>query len=139
MSNNENESPKVGQIYVRDVWAVRGHFSEFYLIIRATEKTVFYQPCDIEGNLRIRAETGKCLISNARRNIGELLTSEKKQDILQKAAQDGARYDMREYCDKIIRLVQNSSRDTVTVSPEQIGQIKAIYENLMQQKQAQAK
>ena len=137
MSNNENESPKVGQIYVRDVWSVRGYFSEFYAIVRLATKTAYYQRCDIEGSPRHRAQIEKCLIANLRFSIGALLTTEQKHIIKQKQAQSAAQSDMLDFCREISKLVRNADNNKLIVSPEQIALIKNIYENFVQQDEVQ--
>lgn len=89
--------------------------------------------CDINGDLRFRATEQRCTIANAKHELGELLTPELSLQIKAKMQAVSFRSDMREYCDKIVKLLYNSGKAKLSVTADQVQKIQSIYDDLKQQ------
>ena len=90
-------------------------------------------PCYIDGDLRFRATEQRCTIANAKHELGELLTPELCLEIKAKMQALSFRSDMRDYCDKIVKLLYNPGKVKLSVSADQVRQIQSIYDGLIKQ------
>lgn len=129
--NNENK-PYPKQIWVQGA-SFRCQYDTFHLITRVSEKTVWYMPCYIDGDLRFRATEQRCTIANVKHELGELLTPELSLQIKAKMLALSLRSDMRDYCDKIVKLIYNSGKVKLSVTADQVRQIQSIYDDLIKQ------
>jgi hypothetical protein len=130
MSNNTK--PEVGQIWVQSA-SFRCAYDTFSIITRATEKTIWYMPCEIDGDLRFRATEQRCAIQNTKQELGELLTPELCLELKAKMQKQTLRSDTRDYCDKIVKLLYNSAKTKLSVTADQVRQIQSIYDDLIKQ------
>jgi hypothetical protein len=130
MSNNIK--PEVGQIWVQSA-SFRCQYDTFNIITRVSEKSVWFMPCDIDGKLRFRATNQMCRIENAKHELGELLIPELCLEIKAKMQQQTFRSDIRDYCEKITKLLYNSGKVKLSVTADQVRQIQSIYDDLIKQ------
>lgn len=130
--NNESK-PYVGQIYIKDEYRFGRYEKIFTIITRATEKTVSYATCNIEGQIAGYAHQERCNIANIAYNIGSPMSAYDKGVALAEIERGELRYKMRIACEAIIKALYNSNKYQVEVQPPQLEAVQNILETYKQE------
>lgn len=130
--NNESK-PYVGQIYIKAEYNYGQYKKRFAIITRATEKTVSYASCNIDGQITGNGHQERCNIANIAYNIGSPMSGYDKDVALAEIERDQLRYKMRIACEAIIKALYNSNKYQVEVQPPQLEAVQNILEFYKQQ------
>ena len=129
---NENK-PYAGQMYIESEYIYGQYRKRFAIIISATEKTVSYASCNIEGQITGNGHQKRCNIANIAYNIGSPMSAYDKGVALAEIERDQLRYKMRIACEAIVKALYNSNKYQVEVLPPQLEAVQNILECYKQQ------